>query len=104
VSFEGQHPLQLGHGRNLVGLGIGGDLRQHQPLLRAHAHTLCRADLPLARSNERRQNLAVDGRDSLQLLEKLRHKLLKRIAKLIAIQIVEQPAERVAARHTVWPG
>jgi hypothetical protein len=40
---------------DLVRLGAGGDLGQHKTLFAAPALTICKADLPRVRSNERRE-------------------------------------------------
>jgi hypothetical protein len=55
--LQRQHFQQLRYGGNLVRFLVGGDLRQNQASLAAPgALTMCKADLPLARSNERRNS------------------------------------------------
>ena len=66
-----------------------------------HALTMCSADLPLARSNERRKHLAVNRDHALAGLGKRRHEPLKRGPELIGIELAEQPAERVVTGWTV---
>jgi hypothetical protein len=60
------------------------------------ALTMCRADLPLARSNERRKNLPINRHKTLAVLRELRHEPLKRSWELIRIEVPKQPAERFA--------
>ncbi len=103
-TFQGQHPEQPGYGRNLVGLGIGGDLGQYQPLLRAPGADHVQSRLAAGAIERTAQDLAIDGHDPLQMPRKLRHEPLKRIAKLIWIQIAKQPAEGVVAGHAVGQG
>jgi predicted transposase YbfD/YdcC len=50
------------------------------------------------------QHLAIDGHHTLELFRKLRHKPLKRIAKLIGVEIAKQPAEGVVAGQAVGQG
>jgi hypothetical protein len=95
---------QFGHRRNLVGLGIGGDLRQHQPLLRAPGTDHVQGRLAAGAIKRSAQHLAVDGHYALQLLGKLCHKPLKAIAKLIGVEIAKQTAESVVAGKDRWPG
>src|SRR5450759_32022 len=64
-----------------------------------HALTMCRADLPLARSNERRNTLPSIAITPWQVLENA-HEPLKRGSELVGIKTAEQPAERIVAG---WP-
>ncbi len=78
------------------------------------ALTMCSADLPLARSNERRRTLpsmattpgaaapdAGSGRQAAALLGEPGHEAPERGAERLRVKLAEQAAERVVARHPV---
>src|SRR5271165_4245899 len=65
------------------------------------AETMCNGDLPLARSNERRKDLAVDRHNPFARLGEAGHEPLKRRPKLLRVERAEEPAERVVARNAV---
>ena len=70
---------------------------------KSQALTMCRADLLLARSNER-ATPCHRWPPRPATARELRHKSLKRIAKLIRIEIAKQPAEGVVTGKTVGQG
>jgi hypothetical protein len=61
---------------------------------------MCKADVSLLRSNERRRTFPSMA-TTLTLLGEPGHKALKRGAELRRIELAEQPAERVMAGHAV---
>ena len=65
------------------------------------ALTMCSADLPLARSNERRSTLPSIATTPWHRLGELRHEALKRCPELLRIKPAKQPAEGVVAGQTI---
>lgn len=89
-ALERQHLQQLRHRGDLVGLLVGGDLRQHHTLFAAPGahHMQCRF---LARPVERAaQNFAVDRDNTLTGLGKRGHEALKCGAEPIRIEGAKQ--------------
>lgn len=68
------------------------------------ALTMCKSDLPLARSKVRRRTMPSMATTPLQLLRELRHKPLKGIAELIRVEIKKQLAEGVVTGQPVGHG
>lgn len=100
-AFQREHLEQLGHRGNLVGLLIGGDLREDQPLIASPgAHHMQRrfAAGPIERSV---RNLAVDRDDPLARGGELRHEPPEARTKLVRVEQPQHPAERVVAGRPV---
>jgi len=98
AALQRKHRQELGNGGDLVRLGVGGDLAQHQALPAApgadHVQGRCGA-----RSIERAaQHLAVDGYDALAGLAKARREGLKPLPKRFRFESPEYPGERVMRR------
>jgi hypothetical protein len=86
AALQGQHLQKLGTRRDLVRLGIGCDLAEHQTLLAAPGadHVQSRFG---ARTVERSaQDLAVNRDNALAGLGKARHDVLKAAPKLLRLQ------------------
>ena len=71
-ALEREHLQQLRHRGDLVGLGVGGDLRQHQALLAAPGADHVQRRLAAGAIERAAQHLAVDCHNTLTLLGKLR--------------------------------
>lgn len=100
-AVERQHLQQLGDGGDLVGLGIGGNLREHEALIAAPG-----ADHVQRRGGARRversaQNLAVNRNDAAATRRKLGHEPLEAGTELLRIEQAKHPAEGVVTGHTV---
>jgi hypothetical protein len=63
---------------------------------------MCNADLPLARSKERRRTLPSIATTPLNALGEPLHEALEGSTKLCRIEQPEQPAERIVTGHTVF--
>ena len=100
-ALQRQQFQQLRHRSDLVGLGVGGYLRQHQALLAAPGTDPMQGRLAAGPIKRAAQDLPIDGHYALALLAKLRHEPLKRVAELIRVQIAKQPAERVVAGQAI---
>lgn len=92
---------QLRHRGDLVGLGVGGYLRQHHALLAAPGTDHVQGRLATGPIERAAQDLPIDGHNALALLRKLSHEPLKRLAEPLRVQIAKQPAERVVAGQAI---
>ena len=79
--FQRQHLQQLRHRGDLVRFRIGGDLRQHQPLLAAPGADHVQRRLAAGLIEGAAQNLAIDRHDACALLGKPRHEAAESAAR-----------------------
>ena len=100
-AFEGQHLQQLRHRGDLVRLGLGGDLRQDQPLLTAPGADHVQGGFAAGAIERAPQHFAVDGDDALASLGKHRREPLEGGTELHWIKQPEQPAEGIVAGQAV---
>ena len=99
--FQRQHFQQLWHGRDLVRLHVGGDLRHHQALLATPSADHVQGRLAAGFVERTAQHFAVYRDNTLTLRRKLRHEALKHGSELIRIKSAKQPAEGVVAGQSV---
>ena len=64
--LQAEHTQQLWHCGDFIRLGIGGDLRQNQPLFRIPGRDHVQGRLAAGRVERTAQHLAVDGDHTLQ--------------------------------------
>lgn len=100
-ALQRKHIEQLQHSSNLVGLGIGGGLREHHALLTAPDTDRVQRRLFAGAIERTAQNLAIDCRDTFNLPGKARHEPLKGNTELCWVKLTEQPAERGMAGQAV---
>ena len=91
-------------GTGLVGLGLGGDLRQHQALLAAPGADHVQRRLAAGMVEGTPQHLAVDGDNALDDFIEPCHEPLEGGTELLRVQHPEQPAEGVVAGRAVLQG
>jgi len=77
---------QFRHCGDLVRLGAGGYLRQHQALLAAPGTDHVQGRFAAGAIKRAPQDLPIDGHNAPAMLGKLRHEALKRGAKLIRVE------------------
>ena len=81
--LEAQQSQQLGYGGDLVGLGVGGDLPQHQLLIAAAGRDHVQRRLAARLVERSPHHLAVDRNHPLAALGEARHEPLEAGAKLL---------------------
>jgi hypothetical protein len=101
TALKPEHLQQFRHRRDLIRLGVGGNLRQHQPLLAAPGRHHVQRRLAARRVERASQHLAIDRHDTLAGLGKPRHEALETVAELLSVEQAEQPTEGIVARSAV---
>src|SRR3954468_16168301 len=103
-SLERQHLQQLGHGGDLIGFRLGGDLGQDEALVTAPGGDHVQRRLGAGRVEGAAQDLTIDRDDTLGGFGEPRHEALKAGAELVGIEQTKDPAERVVARRAMLQG
>jgi Mg2+ and Co2+ transporter CorA len=101
AALQRQHLQKPGNRRDLVRLGVGRDLAEHQALLAAPGADHVQRRLGARRVERPAQHLAVDRDDALAGFRKARHEVLKATAKLVRLQRAEHSAERVVRGQAI---
>jgi hypothetical protein len=100
-TLQQEHLQQFRNGGDLVGLGVSGDLRQHQTLFAAPGTDHVQRRFTNGAVEGTAQNFAIDRRNTLNCIRKLRHEPLKPGAELSRIEPPEQPTERIVTWNAV---